>query len=133
MPSEERCQGTNPGSSYFFGRSIIIAGRNLVHKRQDSSCGGIKGASNIIQGSSSKRRSLEDDLLKLQLLNVSFLEENIWALQMYLYPCSRFLSSELYISQTYQYPYTPWKNIKQQKFSFNCQKSLEHLIMNAHK
>lgn len=37
MPSEKRCQGTNPGSSYFFGRSTIKADRNLVHKRQDSS------------------------------------------------------------------------------------------------
>lgn len=67
MPSEERCQGTNPGSSYFFGRSTIIAGRNLVHKRQDSACGDIisKGAWNIIQGSSSKGPSMEDILLKL--------------------------------------------------------------------
>lgn len=67
MPSGKRCQGTNPGSSYFFGRSTIKADRNLVHKRQDSSCGDIisKGAGNIIQGSSSKGPSMEDDLLKL--------------------------------------------------------------------
>lgn len=123
MPSEERCQGTNPGSSYFFGRSTIIAGRNLVHKRQDSSCGGIKGAWNIVQGSSSKGPSMEDDLLKLQLLNVSFLEENIWALQMYLYLCSQFLSTELYISQTYQYPYTPWEILNNRNF---------HLIIRSH-